>query len=197
MKRLLIAVFLLILALNLSAQDSTKNTFGISVNLGRTEVFRGFGKSDGGSGIEGSSSFDIGLNYFKPTTRTLTFVSGLFWHHNKITVTPEFIPVVATPPKYYNSNLLYIPINERLTILKYFFIEGGVLLDLDMSINSQLNNQTGIGSNIGLGLEIPVFKHHKVSISPYLNVHSIFQLTHDHNHSFGNLIDSGFRITIR
>jgi len=196
MKKLFAFFILVVITLNTFSQENNKDSYGISIGTGESGLYT-LGKAYvlGGPDYEGLNSFEAGLNYYHPLNKFLYFESGIYWHHNKIKITHAPIPGSAFNPRYTNLNLFYIPVNLKLMFLKYFFIDGGMLLSMDVSTHSEISNQTAIGANFGLGVEIPVFKHYKIILNPYVNIHEIYKLDrHDLSES---IIGDGIRITLR
>lgn len=189
------ATFVLVfITLNLFSQEINKNSYGISIGAGETGISTKEGII-GGPGYSALPNIEAGLNYYHPLIKKVYFESGLYWHYNKIKITPNFYPGTDLTPRYYNCNLLYVPLNLKVMFSKYFFIYGGFLFNADISQNSYISNQTGIGTDFGFGVEIPVLKHYSISISPYVNINGLYKFNRqDLNES---LISDGIRITIK
>ena len=111
MKNLLAAFILVFLTLNLFSQDITKNSYGISISTGTTGIFST--SKSYGSSTDVNSTFEAGLNYYHQLNHTLYFESGLYYHYNKIKVTSTMYPGTDMTPRYYNFDLLYIPLNLK------------------------------------------------------------------------------------
>jgi hypothetical protein len=194
MIKYLISFILVFISLNLFSQEINKDSYGVSFGSGETGIYT-IGNVVGGPGYVGVSTFEVGFNYYHPLNKFFYFESGLYWHHNKIKITPNFYPRADMTPRYTNLNLSYIPVNLKVMFLKYFFIDGGMLLNMDVSTHSDISNQTAIGADFGLGVEIPVFKHYRIIINPYVNIHEIYKLD---RHDLGeNILGDGIRITIK
>jgi hypothetical protein len=194
MIKLLTTFTLLFITLNLFSQDANKDSYGISFGSGQTGIYT-LGKTEGGPGHDGISTFEAGLNYYHPLNQNLYFESGLYWHYNKIKTTPNFYPGVDLTPRYSNCNIFYVPLNLKLMFLKYFFIDGGMLLNLDVSTHSNISNQTAIGADFGFGIEIPVLKHYSITLNPYVNIHELYKL--DRHDLMESIIGDGVRLTIK
>ena len=195
MIKYLVSFILVFTCLNLFSQETQKDSYGISIGSGQSGLYT-LGKGYiGGPDYIGLRSFEAGLNYYHPLNKFLYFESGIYWHHNKIKITPNFYPGVDMTPNYTKLNLFYIPLNLKLMFLKYFFIDGGMLLNMDVSTHSDISNQTAIGADFGMGVEIPVFKHYRIIINPYINIHELYKL--DRSDLRESIIGDGFRITIK
>ena len=193
MKKLFISGFLLFITLNLFSQDLKNSTYGISFGIGKSDIYQQ--PLDGGPGYDGLTSYELGLNYNRPITKLFSFESGLYWHYNQIKITPNYNPGLDMTSKYYNCNLLYVPLNARLMFLKCFFINGGLLLNLDISKDSHISNQTGVGTDLGVGVEIPALNLFKICINPYVNIHGLYRFEKENYPQ--SLFDSGIKIIIK
>ena len=195
MIKLLATFTLLFITLNLFSQDVNKDSYGISIGSGQAGLYT-LGKAYvGGPDYEGLSAIEAGLNYYHPLNKFLYFESGIYWHHNKIKITPNLDPGFELTPRYTNLNFFYIPVNLKLMFLKYFFIDGGMLLNMDVSTHSDISNQTAIGADFGFGIEIPIFKHYSITINPYVNIHELYKLD---RHDLGeSILGDGVRFTIK
>jgi len=88
-----------------------------------------------------------------------------------------------------------MPLNVKLLFAKYFFIDGGLMLNVDVSHNSNISSQTGLGTDFGCGVEIPVMKHYRIVINPFVNIFGLYKFNRmDLNES---LVGDGIRITIK
>jgi len=199
MKKYLVTLILVFISLSsfsqeTKKQESYKDSYGISIGSGESGLYT-LGKSVGGPDYLGLSAIEAGFNYDHPLNKFLYFESGIYWHHNRIKITPGVNPGVDMTPRYTNLNFFYIPVNLKVMILKYFFIDGGMLLNMDVSTHSEISNQTAIGADFGFGLEIPVFKHYSITINPYVNIHELYKL--DRQDLGESIIGDGVRFTIK
>lgn len=168
--------FLLLFSLTIgmiSNSYSQKNSYGISVGIGGGSILK--------QSLEGAASYDlktgyfIGFEYSRDLTKKLSFQTGLNYYSNKVLVTPSFNPDIPNITSEYKLSLLYIPISLRMNLSKYFFINGGIIGDLDISSRKQITSQTGIGAMVGLGSEISINNNFSIQVSPYLNFHALLQ----------------------
>ena len=89
--------------------------------------------------------------------------------------------------------LITIPAAIRLNFLKYFFLNGGLFLGIDMSNSSPIDRQNGLGANLGLGLKYS-FRSISVFVNPYSKIHSLLPFTPAVHHQ--RLIESGFKFGV-
>src|ERR1035437_8110387 len=111
MIKLLATFTLLFITLNLFSQDVNKDSYGISIGSGQAGLYT-LGKAYvGGPDYEGLSAIEAGFNYYHPLNKFLYFESGLYYHHNKIKITPAPYPGAVFNPRYTNLNP-YVNIHE-------------------------------------------------------------------------------------
>jgi hypothetical protein len=186
-------VGILLISMGVSAQDPEKQSFGVHVGLGNSIIYHH--SLEGGPGYEGLASLHLGLDYYRLLSGRLSLASGLNWHHNRLKITPDFYPGMDMTPKYYDCDLIYVPLNLRVDFLHYFYLYGGCLFDMDISAKSNISNQTGLGVDAGIGGEIRVFRNIRIGINPYMNSFGLLRLNYDRYPE--RVLDSGIRIVIR
>ncbi len=84
-------------------------------------------------------------------------------------------------PTYGNINLLTIPVKARISFLKYFFVGGSVLFDIqtqnnvtDASNNQLINNQSGVGFAVTAGAKYDIKKRVTFFANLTKEAHSLF-----------------------
>ena len=92
-------------------------------------------------------------------------------------------------------SLIEIPITVRFNFWKYLFLNGGLLLDFDITKDKRLDNQTGIGAILGVGAKYN-FKKIPVGlfVNPYLKHRPIIPFTKEKYHL--RTMESGFRMGV-
>ena len=77
--------------------------------------------------------------------------------------------------KIYSSNLhvLEIPLEARLSFLKYFYANAGPILHFQPNSNNLVDKQTGVGINIGVGTKVPLSPRFAASLSPHYKMYSL------------------------
>jgi hypothetical protein len=74
-------------------------------------------------------------------------------------------------------------------------MNGGFLADIDISSNSYISSQTGIGAGLGVGIEFSIASKLMMSVNPYMNLHGMIA-TNKENY-MERIVDSGIKIGIR
>lgn len=169
MKRLLILALLMTGLINTSIGQ--KNTYGLSIGVAKGLIMKQ--ALDGDASYDLNTGFSIGFQYSRKLTDKLYLQTGINWYNSSVSVTPSFYPDIDMTPKEYDIHLLYIPVFVRVDISKYFFINGGLIGDFDITKNKYITNQSGIGVGLGLGTEFSITDKIIIQLNPYLNFHGL------------------------
>ena len=174
----LVLVFLCLSTL-MSAQ---KGQLGITFSaLSDNDVAR-FRSVIDDSSTGAGKSFAYGISYLKPLNKWLELETGLEYLSCPIETKSIVGTVngVTTLTRSATLSMLTAPVTVRANFLKYFFVNAGVLLDIDVSSNSIINSQTGLGSLLGLGVKYDFKNGISVFVNPYAKIHS-FPLSFNRN----------------
>jgi hypothetical protein len=191
MKTILLAACLTI-CLQLYSQVQKRNSFGISAGIGRPDYLM---PVIGGRSVDGRG-FELGVNYYRQITRKIKLESGMVWHLYQLTTSSDY-PQFAQ--NYYEFGLLYIPVMMRLNFSNHFFMNTGLLADVDLRTEPAIKNQTGLGAGLGFGFEMPISGKLIVQINPYFNMHSLWVVKDNINCDCfpSGLLERGIRVGIR
>jgi len=192
---LFILYFVFVASLSSYAQKNEekprKGQIGITFSsFGDNDVVRSEGLL-GAPSYNGDNFFTFGINYLYRLNRTFDIETGIEYSNHKIIIKPMAIPPMEYPPYSAKFSLINIPVTLRVNFLKYFFINGGILFDIDSSASSPIDSQTGIGSILGLGIKCDFKSGLSVFANPYLKAHSMIPFSSGDNHQ--RLMESGFR----
>ena len=185
---------MLIASLSLFGQKNEGETHKSQVGI----TYSSFGENDvirsqepmGGAGYSGDKFYTLGINYLYKLNRTFDLETGLEYSNHKIIIHPG-VTANARPSYGASFSLIDIPITLRVNFLKYFFINGGLLLDIDAGTSSPIDSQNGIGNVLGLGLKYDFKSGFTVFANPYYKMHSWIPFSSGDNHQ--KLMESGFR----
>jgi len=194
---LLILCFIFVASLSSLAQknenEARKGQIGITFSsFGENDVFRSQ-ELIGSAGKSGDSFYTFGINYLYKLNNTFDVETGIEYSNHKIIIRPMVLPDMDTYSPNYSANLslVNIPVTLRVNFLKYFFVNGGILFEMDASTSSPIDGQTGIGSILGLGIKYDFKSGLSAFINPYLKAHSLVPFSSGDNHQ--RLMESGFR----
>jgi hypothetical protein len=160
--------------------------------LGDNDVLR---KSlEGAAGYYGDGFYTIGITSQIPLSARLDFETGIEYGKHTIIIHPNFMPGSNYTPYKSNFGLVNIPITLKVNFLKYLFINGGLLIDIDSSISSPIDTQTGIGAILGIGVKYDFKFGGTLFVNPYSKCHSLLPFSPGKYHQ--RLLESGVRVGI-
>ena len=193
-------VLLIMLPFSLLAQEKValKKSIGFTIStIGSNDVINSARESLlGGPGYSGKRFYTLGVNYVLPVRYWLDIESGIEYSNHTITVQPMSFPGMEYTPYNKDISLINIPITARVNFLKYFFINGGFILDLDMSTSSPIDSQTGIGTLFGVGAKYNLNNGLGAFVNGYYKFHSLLSLSAESDDYRWRLIEGGLRIGI-
>lgn len=170
-----------------------KNSYGISVGTGSGLIVKSLAR--GGASYDLKTGFSIGFYYASKFdfNEKLSIQSGLSYYRNTLIVTPAFNPDIDMTPRSHNLQMIYLSTLFKFDLSKYFFINTGSLLALDISSNKTISNQTGLGAMFGLGTEISINENFAIQFNPYFNIHSLIPIFSDNTPE--RIVDTGIKMS--
>lgn len=165
MKRIVLVLLLLISVQALFAQK--KNT--IKLYYGSSDAFFAQKRLSGGGGYDINHFNEFGLRYNYPLSTKFSLESGINYSWADITITSAPMPAQTT--RYEKFKLLSFPFYGKYNFGKYFWLNGGPILDFQQSTNSN-DKQSGIGYSLGLGSQI-YFKNFFIYVNPNYKRHDL------------------------
>lgn len=191
---LILALFFFSITLNAQETNEDKSLGNIGFtfsSFGENDVFQ---SSDlvGGPGYSDDYFYSLGITYIQALNNWLDIETGLEYSKHRIVVSPNVPPNVNSAPYNAALSLLNIPLTLRANFLTYFFANGGLLLDIDISESSPIDSQTGIGAMIGIGAKYDFKGGASVFINPYLKFHSLLPFSPGNHHK--KIFESGIRL---
>ncbi len=195
MKKSSLLILCFVLAIITFAQKNEsqhlKGKIGITFSsLGENDVIR-FQPLEGEGSYNSDNFFTIGINYLHQLNNTFNFETGIEYSNHKIIVDPFDPPFNQAPSHREQFSLINIPLTLRVNFLKYCFVNGGLILDIDPTISSPVDSQNGIGAIFGLGLKYDSDFGVSVFVNPYMKSHSLISFSTTENHQ--RLMETGFR----
>ena len=165
---------------------------GLTVTpLGANDVIR-FTSVDGGGSYSGDGFYTVGITCLIPMNSRLDVETGLEYSKHTVLITPEFFPGSDRTPSKAKLNLITIPVTLKINFLKYLFVNGGCLLDLDANTSSPIDDQTGLGAVLGIGIQYEFKFGGTIFVNPDMKCHSLVPFSPERYHE--RLFDSGIRI---
>jgi hypothetical protein len=189
--RSILAFIILMASVHAQAQNYKKNTFGVFAGIGGAtvvqEALEGGGSTDMGVG------FSVGLNYYRSLSAKAAFETGVTWYMNEVTFEGSYNPDQEI--KHENINMIHVPVFLRFDVSKSFFLHGGLIGDFDFSKNEFLDDQSGLGAGVGLGVNFPLSQKIKMQINPFINIHGLLMI--EKTSYPQRLLETGIRLGIR
>ncbi len=182
----------------LAAQDDLgKGKWG-SVGItytafGENEVIR-FVSLVGDASYNGNYFYAIGVNYVYPINAWLEVETGIECAKHHITITPSFYPGIDLTPRKADFSIINIPLTLRANFLNYFFVNSGLVINLDNTKNSPIDDQTGIGVLLGAALKYDFDFGLSTFVNPYLKMNSWIPFNAQRYHQ--RVLEAGFRFGV-
>lgn len=186
-----VAMFLL-LSFSLLATAQEKGKIGLSYSLNAGSNIVQFPSVKGAADNEVTGAAGIGLIYLKPLNPWLELETGLTYTLFNIQTTSSPTPEVYTSTS--SLSLIDIPVGVRANFLKYFFVNGGLLLDLDMNVGGHIDSQSGVGVLLGVGAKYDFKFGGSVFVNPYAKLHSLLPFSGGSYHE--RMLESGWRLGV-
>jgi len=149
----------------------------------------------GGGSYSNDGSYAFGLSYIYQLSKYFDIETGIDYSiHNTIS-TPDFFPDIPTIKTKHKVEILSIPMTVRVNFWNYFFANGGIIWDFDVSKkNVPVDSQTGLGAMLGVGIKYDFDFGLSIYVNPYIKQHSLIYFSSDNHHL--RLYESGIRIGV-
>jgi hypothetical protein len=184
-----------VLLLNLDSFAQQANTLFFTYTRSNPEpVYNG--SVDGGAGYRPVTSNSFGLRYLMKSTKVITLETGIDYslYHFKLDYVDN--PGIVIPDVKQTIKLFSVPVYAHLTFLKYFFVNGGLLIDSEIKKQkSDIDRQSGIGFGLGIGLKYH-YKKANIFVNPFLERHAFWAFRKPAQGTRQSLLNSGGRIGI-
>ncbi|MCE4564533.1 porin family protein [Maribellus sp. CM-23] len=165
----------LITMLLVSAQAFSQNANELKVYYGIAHSKILVNKDlNGAPGYDNDNTYEFGFKYLNKLTERFGIETGINYLHSRVEITPAF---TGTPVNshFENLNLLSIPILANYTFGKYFFVNGGPLIDFQLS-DASFDSQSGIGYSLGIGAKYH-FDRFLIFLNPNFKRHALIPFT--------------------
>ena len=191
MKTLNFFFTLAIFLLSIQVFSQNNNEIRIYYGISDTEFLRE--PLLGGAGYRSQDHNELGIKYIRQVFDNFSLETGVNYAYSDIKITPEFM---GTPveSRYEKLEIISIPIYANYTLWKYVFVNGGPIVDFQVSENST-DKQSGIGYSLGFGAKY-YFNNVSVYINPNFKRHAVIPFEKENNHQklteFGMQFGVGF-----
>ena len=154
-----------------------------------------------GSSYNGKRFYTLGLSYIYSFSPLVDVETGIEYSSHTITTVPA-----RKPPKLSSDvdvtryderlSITSIPITARINFLKYFFINGGVLLEWQKKASGPIDNQSGLGAIGGIGAKYKLNNGLGAFINNYYKFHALVPFSAERDDHRWRIIEGGLRIGI-
>lgn len=194
--KLIIFTVIILFSISLQAQESKEHKrnekIGITFSsFGENDVYRTTAL-DGEASYSGDNYYSLGINYLRSINQWLELETGLEYSRHTIIITSAFNPNIDISSQKTKLSIVSIPLSLRANFLKFFFVNGGLFIDINPSVSQRVDSQTGIGAMFGLAIKYDFNFGASVFINPYIKFHSIIPFSMEGNQQ--KLYESGLRI---
>jgi hypothetical protein len=154
------------------AQEEQKNSIAVTIGL-----FRGTPREihyDLPYYFAGKNSFEIRMCYNRTLSRYLGVSTGIGFQINNMFLRDQNLNF--GPPAFEEKTsvaLIHIPVLLKTNLSRRIFLTAGMLIDIDVTNESDIADQTGIGLEAALGGDIPVSNHASLQIQAFFNIHGV------------------------
>ncbi len=195
MKALPLSIFILVLSTRCFSQvekdDMHNKSIAFSSSFGKSEVYQ-LVAFEGSPSYRSDKVFSFGLHYLNSINEWLTLETGFEYAVHSFELRPNLPPNIEEPAGIIELSLINLPLTFRANYWKYFFLNAGVLVNIDASGANNIDPQTGIGGLLGLGVNYEFGNGISIFLNPYLKAHTLLPLSVRTGHE--RLIEQGIRI---
>jgi hypothetical protein len=186
----LITACLLTALTSLNAQKDPGKIGMTFSGLGTNNIFGDYGNRN--YNLKGKNFYTLGLNYTKSLNKWLEMEAGVEYSRHNISLNANIYPGAHIFMRTQKTalSLIGIPVTVKANFLKYFFVNGGLLIDIDVSReNIYFDNQTGFGGIAGVGVNYNFSSGLSVFLNPYIKAHSLINIR-----QLQKVLEKGFRL---
>lgn len=174
--------------------EKAGDKLGISLSVFGSNDLITFQILEGAPGYNGKGFYSLGVSYSRGLSSWLSFEGGASFARHTIQVIPIVPPEILAMPHNSNISLISFPLLLRVDFLKYFFVNGGLLVDFDITLDELVDNQSGIGSMLGVGFGYDFKSGISLYANPYVQAHTLLPFMRERYHE--RLLEQGIRFGV-
>lgn len=156
-----------------------------------------------GPSYDGKRFYTLGLSYIYSFSPLVDVETGIEYSSHTITTVVRVRRKPSKPSsdvdvtRYDEGlSLISIPVTARINFLKYFFINGGVLLEWETKTSGPIDNQSGIGAIGGIGAKYELNNGLGAFINSYYKFHALVPFSAERDDHRWKIIEGGLRVGI-
>jgi len=166
-KQILSILTILFTSLPVFAQSA--HEFRVLYGKSDTKLLRNQ-RLDGSANYDAQNFKEFGIRYLKQITEGLYVESGVNYSDMKVKINPAPMGM-PMEPSFEKLEIVSIPVFANYAFGRYFFVNGGPMVDLQVSENS-IDSQAGIGYSLGLGGKYDLNKF-SLFVNPNFKRHAV------------------------
>ncbi len=160
---------LLLTCASLPAFSQVSNELRVYYGFFESALLRN-GTVIGDGSYENQGSYEFGVKYLKALSNNWSIQTGVNFLKSTVKITPAFSGRTLNP-SYEDLKLLSIPALINYSIGRYFEINGGPVLSLQLG-EKDFDNQSGVGYFVGIVAKYP-FQRGLIYLAPYFKRHAL------------------------
>lgn len=178
------------------AQDLNNNQLGLVFTPCLNKVYQFQENFHEDSEFEGKYGFTIGIKYIRIVGNNLWIETGINYSEIRIYLKTKVTLINEYYPRKERRDMLTIPVNLHIKNNNGYFISLGPQLDLEINAwtRSMVNNQSGVGFNIGLGKYFHITENIYFSSAITVKAHALIPFYEVSNHQ--RLFEYGLKFDI-
>ena len=175
-------------------QQNLSKKFGFTVSpIGESDPIR-FSELEGTGSYSSKSLLAFGVSYIHPINNWLDIETGVEYAKHGIESKSNYPPDKDKAPSNSDLSLINVPLTVRANFANYFFVNGGLLLDFQTSSSKIIDNQSGVGTILGAGVQYQLNNGLGLFINPYTKMHALIPFSAEKYHQ--RLLEWGVRIGV-
>ncbi len=168
MKTKSIIILILIIA-SFQCYSQKNNQFRFYYGFADSKLLTNVGL-DGAASYDNKNSYELGFKYLRKISGKLSLETGINIFKSDVEITPSYMGTPVSPITE-KLNLITIPVYANYSLGKYFYVNGGPVLDFDIGESTSYDAQTGIGYGLGIGAKYN-FDNFFIYINPNFKRHA-------------------------
>jgi hypothetical protein len=185
-------ITLIITLISIQCYSQKSNEFRIYYGFVDSKLLRN-SDLEGGGNYDNENSYEFGLKYLRKISGKLFFESGINYLSSQVRITTALTGLPFSS-RTEDLKMISVPIYANYSFGKYFFVNGGAILDFQNSQKS-FDSQSGIGYSIGVGGKYD-FDEFSIFVNPNYKRHSLIPFEKENNHQklteFGIQVGLGY-----
>lgn len=169
----LLTFLLVLLGTYCFAQNLPQDKISFNYSHGENDYFI-FKPLEGEGSSDGTGFNQYGFSYTRSFKKHFSFEYGLSYSKLGFESRPAAMPGMNVETTDHTMHLISVPVSFRVDFLRFLFVQVGPNLTADVSeASSSMNNQSGIGLQLGIGARYEFKNGVGVFVNPVTKIHSL------------------------